>query len=1039
MADNNTLRKDLGPVTAYAIAVEAGFEGTQEEWVRRISSSVDQQSFDTLAASVASGDAALSDKIDTDIGTEAAARSAADTAEAEARRAADTAEATARETADTAQSGRIDTLSETVAGNDATLRNILVHKPADSYSPDGSNGQVLMTHGDGTTEWSSFGQPTPEQAAAAVSAWLDAHPEATTTVVDGSITKAKLDSELKDRVNLATNSLAPIFQQATANDPGTYVSIADRLYYLPEGHTADVTWENTTKVEVQTTSEIKNLSDDVTGLKSALIETDNRLNLVTEQLNNLAPITSNESTNIGVARTYNNGRITLSGTATGSGGRNAAIVSFVLPAGSYRIRLFDIQGQAPSYWSLQKGTTVLAENFTSAKGFTLSEESTLHIGVNVTSGTTYNTTANLMIITGISGPDEYEPPVLSAIDLVARDNDENIETQIESLDDKIETQIESLDEGIIGLSVTLQNGAIYNDATTEIGIRFDSNVIYYIYSIEPVTFNKGDILHIGSGWRVLIFYRRSNGKYEATGGWHTSDFAFDADAVCYIEIGENPLDQTKRISVDEAKVNVRQESRIQKQINAVTADIEDLQSQISHISSGSGGVKLVLSGNGFSVSSIFNGAELTITGNVTQTDVENPCFDLQAYSGSFVKNADDDICPINYGSSYRCAGHGNYVAFNLTATAHGLSESDIGKTYTLDNVTWLLMKVPDVNHVWVVSVPASQTGSFNTSIASSGTLVGTSGNIAFTAKEQTQIRPQNINRKYLILADGKEITQDGTYYCEKLDLTETYQSSNTYEMVQYLIANVGSNTNSSYYNNSIPGEVQYDVTYSFYGNGSCCVSHKDTILRDGIVFSFDGLTQVQRYGTHPSAYVPFTDIGYPYELPESDLNLSKSHWNDANFPPYKYYEFDPITGLGFGVAYDITFGMGIPEIRKGIITTSDGAGFYHYPGWKMYPKFYNKGATLTKGTVIAGNVCRIPVKKIGNYVAYWWKTNSATFVEIETFGECMVEVELPSDAVGKNATLVKASETIPFDDTVIASTFMTVYASGVGSATIKLT
>lgn len=269
MADNNTLRKDLGPVTAYAIAVEAGFEGTQEEWVRRISSSVDQQSFDTLAASVASGDATLSDKIDTDIGIEAVARSAADTAEAAARSAADTAEATARETADTAQSGRIDTLSETVAGNDTTLRNILVHKPADSYSPDGSNGQVLMTHGDGTTEWSSFGQPTPEQAAAAVSAWLDAHPEATTTVVDGSITKAKLDSELKDRVNLATNSLAPIFQQATANDPGTYVSIADRLYYLPEGHTADVTWENTTKVEVQTTSEIKNLSEDVTGLKSA--------------------------------------------------------------------------------------------------------------------------------------------------------------------------------------------------------------------------------------------------------------------------------------------------------------------------------------------------------------------------------------------------------------------------------------------------------------------------------------------------------------------------------------------------------------------------------------------------------------------------------------------------------------------------------------------------------------------------------------------------------------------------------------------------
>ena len=44
-------------------------------------------------------------------------------------------------------------------------------------------------------------KPTDEQIESAVSDWLDDHPEATTTVQDGSITKAKLDSNLQGTVD----------------------------------------------------------------------------------------------------------------------------------------------------------------------------------------------------------------------------------------------------------------------------------------------------------------------------------------------------------------------------------------------------------------------------------------------------------------------------------------------------------------------------------------------------------------------------------------------------------------------------------------------------------------------------------------------------------------------------------------------------------------------------------------------------------------------------------------------------------------------
>lgn len=61
----------------------------------------------------------------------------------------------------------------------------------------GTEGQSLRTKGDGTTEWADVGLPTDAQTAQAVSDWLDDHPEATTTVQDGSLTEAKFTDALK--------------------------------------------------------------------------------------------------------------------------------------------------------------------------------------------------------------------------------------------------------------------------------------------------------------------------------------------------------------------------------------------------------------------------------------------------------------------------------------------------------------------------------------------------------------------------------------------------------------------------------------------------------------------------------------------------------------------------------------------------------------------------------------------------------------------------------------------------------------------------
>lgn len=79
-----------------------------------------------------------------------------------------------------------------------------VNKPATA----GTSGQVLSKGTGDATAWIDVAAPTDAQVETAVTTWLNNHPEATTTVQDGSITYAKLDSDLQAAIdNIGTSEL----------------------------------------------------------------------------------------------------------------------------------------------------------------------------------------------------------------------------------------------------------------------------------------------------------------------------------------------------------------------------------------------------------------------------------------------------------------------------------------------------------------------------------------------------------------------------------------------------------------------------------------------------------------------------------------------------------------------------------------------------------------------------------------------------------------------------------------------------------------
>lgn len=74
---------------------------------------------------------------------------------------------------------------------------------------------------------------------------------------------------LDDVADYAEN-FAPTFAAGTANAAGSYVMYEGDLYLLPDGHTANTTWANTTKTQVTTGGEMVKLAQADSDLKSAI-------------------------------------------------------------------------------------------------------------------------------------------------------------------------------------------------------------------------------------------------------------------------------------------------------------------------------------------------------------------------------------------------------------------------------------------------------------------------------------------------------------------------------------------------------------------------------------------------------------------------------------------------------------------------------------------------------------------------------------------------------------------------------------------------
>lgn len=139
---------------------------------------------------------------------------------------------------------------------------------------------------------------------------------------------------------------------------------------------------------------------------------------------NLLPVDNNTVTVFGVSVNYIDGILTASGTATQSGGRNNRISKvFTLPSGTYMASNFDTFSADPTVIIANASdNTVVASIYRKNNvSFTLTEETSLYVGVNVSNGSVYSGTYHLQIVRGDTVFPFMTPAYVTSKDHIARE------------------------------------------------------------------------------------------------------------------------------------------------------------------------------------------------------------------------------------------------------------------------------------------------------------------------------------------------------------------------------------------------------------------------------------------------------------------------------------------------------------------------------------------------------------------------------------------------------------------------------------------
>lgn len=414
-----------------------------------------------------------------------------------------------------------------------------------------------------------------------------------------------------------------------------------------------------------------------------------------------------------------------------------------------------------------------------------------------------------------------------------------------------------------------------------------------------------------------------------------------------------------------------------------------------------------------------------------------PVDKTQLMTGWFYKSFVDDICPLHYNGSYRGAGHGEDTTWSVVMDGITPAASDIGTVWTDANGRdFVVYTVTETAFMMISDFTGNDKAPVNKSTPAAPLACGQRTASSITATKK-MMHPDINNRVFSVtLADNTVVTVDGVYTSPYIDVYEKYNILNLKDMITVLKANVGSNTASSYYADTISADFEYTQRYRVQPDGVCTIYFELVPKREGLYVDSFGGTQSTPIGEVIN--IPFTDdYNSLYTMASGEIiDLVPADWEDANFPPYKLSQFrtDYSGRYGFEIAYCLDFGDAVPSIRKDI-----NSAIYIFSSKKMYPYVYSASPAVdVYGHTISGYVARVPVCKRAGYTLMQYEAGGNHYAEIDFCDSFSGVLPIQDFADGTTVTTIKANSKVTSVGNAIVNSGVAIVSSAYGSVTLRI-
>lgn len=373
-------------------------------------------------------------------------------------------------------------------------------------------------------------------------------------------------------------------------------------------------------------------------------------------------------------------------------------------------------------------------------------------------------------------------------------------------------------------------------------------------------------------------------------------------------------------------------------------------------------------------------------------------------SGSYFKDMADDIASIRLNNTYIGANHGYNIVSAIPNVTY-LTEEDIGSVWQKGGQKYVLVKVTyDATYgeelAWFCPFDdnSMNTGVFTVAnIAQGEILTHVSGAtvtddiVASKNSVLLQLRTATNHLKQHVFLNGTvEIDPEkiGVYESEYIDVYETYDVIYLPAMLNFLMENVGYNTNDSTCDEAIEESyVTFITTYRFHKNGSCVI-YNDYVMRNNVLVTEVPVTLCSGadFGNPQYIYLPGT-IKYNVPTQQGKGNSSNDtsiYWNkndllDKNVPTSSYFHMtDADATRAMNLGFYPLYGDALPYKRFSQSGSSIPFGWINYT-MKVYPQIICRSSSdplrMKDGDKISNIAYRIPSVRIDpdlTVVNWYW-------------------------------------------------------------------